>query len=338
MNTDPIRAPLPDVHDFLLAHPPPAVMPASPLRAGLHIWVWPGGHSEGWKSARFQAERILRLGGVGIIAQSGLGAPQWLEGRHAGESKPRVEILREAGLQVTACLGMDGHHPVAEVVAALVRAVIVADAGMLDHEAQTLWENRPGRAYARAIVEGVFEALSNLAGLPPDVMERVARALAGGLFADGDWWEPLSHLSSPALIFWLLALWKFVQAYGAKSRDNPNESTEWMFARSQRDYPQLGVPAGVVAPSEQMYGHSLKDAGILLFSGHPVIALWDVEEMDRIFEAAMLARFAIALSYGVAHPTQEHIVRLEQDEHLASVDAGYLGPQVLHALGIPVPL
>lgn len=324
-----------DVLDFLRAHPPPADMPPCPLPEGIYLWCWPGGHSEGWKTVQFQADRARRLGARGIIAQASLFAPVWLEGRDPGDARPRIEVFHDAGLLGIAGFGLDGGHALQEVIGALVHAVMVADGGMLDHEAVSLWEKLSGRGYARAIVEGVLNELAKRTGLAPDVMRRVAAALAGSFFVDADWWEPLVHMNAPTLIFWLLALYKFVQAYGAPTKENPEE-TEWMLEKSQTDYPKIGVPASVICPSEQMYGHTLNAATQLVFCEHPVKCFWDVEEMDRVFEAVLLARVALSNRYNVVNPTRAHIVRLEQEEGLA-VDSGDLGPETFRALNIPFP-
>ena len=288
----------------------------APLRPGLHIWLWPGGHSEGWKTAREQAARAVDLGAAGVIPQSSLGSARWLSERDQGDSLPRVEVLRQAGLQVTAGFGLDGGHPVGDVVGALALGLHVAEGIMGDWEAPSFWECPSGRRYASAICD-------RLLSVEPDAATRGS---------DCPWWKPEVHSRAPTREFARLFPHRFVQAYGTPGRDNPTECTEWMYDHAVASYKRLGISAEFVHPAEQMYGHSLSAAGKLLLHGHSVLALWDVEEMDRTFRLALEAR-----RYLLAHDFTATETGLRAFQRNASIAAdGVLGPETLHALGVTI--
>lgn len=290
-------------------------MSGCPLVPGLHGWVWPGGHGEGWLTAREQALRAVDLGLVGVIAQNGLSAPRWLAGLDPGESLIRADVLRLYGLQVTAGFGLDGDWSATTMAQAISDGGSIADACMLDWEKQTRWETKQGRALAQATVDLVLKHDSTM-------NQRTA---------DAPWWKPSVHKGAPTLIWDKLARYHFVQAYGAPSRDNPTEITEWMYhSVSLVEYPALGIPAERVLPAEQMYGHSIAAAGRLVLADESVVALWDVEEADDVFVQALHARKAIR---NLGYPTTLEGLRLAQAA-LGTKPDGILGPKTLAALGI----
>lgn len=236
------------------------------LREGVHVWEWP---KNGWVSAQKLADDLLSIGAQGVIAQAGLSAPKWLAGRDAGSAKPRVEVLRDAGLQVIAGFGMDGHHVTSEMVAALVDGFNIADAVMGDWESPSLWENSAGRGYASSIVRGVLAALPN--------------AFLRGV--DSAWWKPNVHSGAPTVIFQELFRKRFVQAY----EQGQAGASEWELVESRREYPLLGIPATDIWPSNQMYGHKTSEMGRLILEEQFVCA-WDRQELDLPSRRAFVAR------------------------------------------------
>jgi hypothetical protein len=249
---------------------------ACPLPTGLHGWIWPGGKGEGWRTARQQAARAIDLGLVGVILQASLDAPAWLVGRDAGETLTRREILRQAGLQVTVGLGLDGHLATRERIVDAILASLRMDGVcvMLDWESETKWENNAGRVLAAAIAADVLTAF-------PDAYLRTM---------DAPWWEPEMHSGAPDREWSVVCKHRFVQAYGAPAQGNPVEDSLWMLDHARAHYPARGTPAAYVHPALQMYGHTLVNAGKLVLSGEQVTALWDIEEMDAAFATALHAR------------------------------------------------
>lgn len=258
--------------------PPNSPVIPCPLREGLHLWIWPGGRNEGWKTAREQAERVLALGGVGVIPQAGLIAPAWLAGRDHGESKPRVEIFQSYGLQVTAGLGMDGSNATREtIVRAINDALAMPDVCVMGDEEKQLWETVLGRLLAQNIVDDVLSL----------------HALAYMICVLCPWWKPNVHTGAPDRIFQALFRHFFCQDYGAHGNNVTRDETLWMLGESRREYAVRGIPVDYVHLAAQMYGHTRDNATKIIFSGERRACLWDVEEMDAIFAHVMHAYCAI---------------------------------------------
>lgn len=249
-----------------------------PLREGLHIWLWPGGHNEGWRTAKEQAERALSLGAVGVIPQASLIAPAWLAGKDQGESKARFEIFQDAGLQVTAGLGMDGKNATREtIVKAVLDSLALPNVCVMgDEESEVKWENAAGRSLAATICDDVISAR-------PDAPARCVFC---------PWWKPSVHSGAPDHEFWKLFRHLFCQDYGAHG-PTKGDDTLWMMNVSRKEYAARGIPPEYVHLAAQMYQHSLDAAIRILFSGERVMCLWDVEEMDTTFATVLHAYRAI---------------------------------------------
>lgn len=286
-----------------------------PLNDGLHLWVWPGGRSEGWKTAKQQADRALALGAVGIIAQSGLSAPIWLQGRDQGDSVPRVEIFQRAGLQVTAGLGLDGASATrTTIVHAILQALSMPGVNIMGDEEKVFWETAPGRALAKAIVD--------------DVLASDPMAWMRGTFCP--WWKPLVHTGGSDREFWGLFLYLFCQVYGAHGVNAPNDDTIAMLAESRREYPQRGIPAEFVRMAFQLYAHSEANASRIVFSGESVMAGWDVEELDVPMRRILLARMWL-----LAHGFAATVAGIMQWQRSAGLRAdGVVGPLSLAKMGL----
>ena len=319
------RDPLDSLADFVAKHmsaEPPVTLPAPapavpcPLRDGMHLWIWPGGRGEGWKTAREQADRAKALGATGVIPQSALDAPAWLAGRDDGDSIPRVEVFQQAGLQVTAGLGMDG---TAATLQAIVSVIVLALSMpgvcvMGDEESERKWENRLGRDLAQAIDDAVLKAIA-------DAFLRCVLC---------PWWAPEVHSQAPDRIFWQLFRHFFGQDYGAKGITAPTDDTLDMLAHSRVSYAARGIPAKFVHLAAQMYAHSLANAGRIVLSGEPVMALWDAEEMDPIFRLALLARLFLVTAK--LPPTTEGLRQFQGANSL--LPDGILGPNTVRAMGV----
>jgi len=285
------------------------------MRNGLSLWIWPGGRGEGWKSAHQQADRALALGATGVIAQSGLSAPVWLAGRDKGDAVPRFEVFQQAGLQVTAGLGMDGSEAtVATITRAVVDAVDLPNVLVMADEEKMWWETPTGRAAAKSIVAAVIKA----------------RPLAPTRGMCCPWWKPEVHSGAPDHEFFPLFHHFFCQDYGARGKDAPLDNTLSMLAHSRESYAKRGISPDHIHLAFQLYAHSLANAGRIVLCGEPVMAGWDVEEMDEHMHLALLARARlIALGY---LPSRGGLVSFQAGAGITA--DGILGPVTLRALAI----
>jgi hypothetical protein len=148
------------------------------LARGLHCFYWP---KQGWYRDTDVAKWIRCVQGyglAGVIPQAGLGAAHWLRSeapRGPGKAPaPVLTLLREAGLQVTVGLGLDGDHTADEFVRAILEGIERTGSVMLDWESR--WDKPDGEAFAEQIVEAVLKAC-------PEAPQHIT---------DCPWWAPLS--------------------------------------------------------------------------------------------------------------------------------------------------
>ena len=84
-------------------------------------------------------------------------------------------------------------------------------------------------------------------------------------------------------------------------------------ARSDREWPSIGVPADQVQPCVQAYKRSVADH-LRMFQAEATVILWDYCEMDASCRVALL------------------LFKAKRD-----IDAATVGPDVAQQLGVAVP-
>lgn len=307
------------------------VKPVSVLSSGIHGWWWPG--AGGWGDPSREIASAVEQGFRGLIPQSGLDT-SWCE-KHAA-------AMRSAGLFVVCGLGLDGDSSDAlKCSGAIIRALDVADAVILDFEKPRKWETAAGRSMAQQIVDAVLLAR-------PDAIGRVA---------DCPWWAPLyyvtrepggsivkhaTHPGAPTAIFGKLCAYdRYVQAYGAARLGDGTHPAEpisaadgrsmrmLQWARDPSQYAALG--SWTIRPAYEMYRRSVHDHVTSMLT-ESTVCLWDRHEADVQCVAGLLAVKALR---GRGFDGEFGVAAFQKSEGLTA--DGICGPKTCAALGVTWP-
>lgn len=303
---------------------------STPLRPGVHAWVYP---LPRFRDFREMCEGAQRFGFAGLIVQAGLSAGDWVQGRkNTSEGDTRGlagRMAKDHGLQLTAGYGLDGSATQGgspELAAnAILTGLRAAGSVMLDWEGR--WDLPGSQAQADAIADLVLAA-------EPSADRRIV---------DCPWWAPLSirrgkgrtsptHPRAPHVQFGRLAKTRYVQAYGANLPGSPDGASLSMlsWARSPTQYASLGIAREHVLGSFQGYERSVTDCVRTLLA-EPNQCVWLLNKLSLEFRVAMEFVRAIARE-GFSGPGADVAFQVAR----SIPGPQWLGPLALRAAGVSV--
>jgi hypothetical protein len=254
--------------------------------------LWP---KNGWQrlDPAALAADLVGLGLTGAIPQCSDEAPTWVH--------THGQALADAGLQLTAGLG----RVTAPAILAALHEPLCSGA-LLDEED---WRKVDDAA---ALTTAVLNVCPDAPARVADCMYPYVTVTRGG--------SNTGHAAITRAFYALCQGHRYPQCYwepvpGSGQTCAPDGFVARCLAdaRSDREWPSIGVPADQVQPCVQAYHRSVTDH-VRLFQQEPTVILWDYCEMDASCRVALLL--------------------FKASPH---VDVATLGPELAQQLGVPVP-